>query len=179
MIMRCLKFANDTKVVNKHANRSICWPKDVHKWIRSKHDFLAKIHNWITSSTLTLALLGGGHPPLWFFPIFFRGRRIQWGYCRYCPTLISNRKRKLVFSRPEVVINTQWKAPLDSATPKTWVSTLEFRRYLIPQRRYNYFRSGKGQFPFPGTHHCQSVLAIGQLDSAIPKTWVSTSEFYE
>ena len=45
----CLKFANDTKFVNKHAIRSIYLPKDIHKWIGSKHDLLSKIHNWITS----------------------------------------------------------------------------------------------------------------------------------
>ena len=67
---------------------------------------------------------------------------------------------------------------LDSTTPKTWVSTLEFHRYPIPLYSYNYFRSGKGQFPFPGTYHCQSVLAIGPLDSTTPKTWVSTLEFH-
>ena len=38
----------------------------------------------------------------------FRGRRIQWSYFWYCPALITNRKLKVAFSRPEVVVTMQW-----------------------------------------------------------------------
>ena len=54
--------------------------------------------------------------------------------------------------------------PLHSATSKTWVSTLEFHRYPILQRSYNYFRFGKGQFPFPVSCQCRAVSAVAPLD---------------
>ena len=38
----------------------------------------------------------------------FRGRRVQWSYCQHCLTLITNRKCKLAFSWPEVVITMVW-----------------------------------------------------------------------
>ena len=69
--------------------------------------------------------------------------------------------------------------PLDSVTPKTWVSTLYFRRYPIPLRIYYYFRSGKYQFPFPVTYQCRTVSAVAPLDSGTLKTWVSTLEFHK
>ncbi len=69
-------------------------------------------------------------------------------------------------------------APLHLATSKTWVSTLEFHRHPTPLRSYNYFRSGKGQFPFPVSYQCRAVSAVAPLDSATPKTWVSTLEFH-
>ena len=69
-------------------------------------------------------------------------------------------------------------ASLDSATPKTWVSTLEFHRYLISLHNYYYFRSGKDQFPFPVSCQCRTVSAVASLDSTTPKTWVSTLKFH-
>ena len=42
----------------------------------------------------------------------------------------------------------------------------------------HWYKSGKGQFPFPVTYQCRAVSAVAQLDSATPKTWVSTLEFH-
>ena len=41
-------------------------------------------------------------------------------------------------------------ATLDSVTPKTCVSTLEFHIYVNPLSNYNYFRSGKGSNSISG-----------------------------
>ena len=47
-------------------------------------------------------------------------------------------------------------APLDSATAKTWVSTLEFHRCHIPVRSYNYFRFVEVYF------HFRLFISVGQ-----------------
>ena len=122
----------------------------------------------------------------------FRGRRIQWSYCWYCPTLITNRKWKLAsFFRPEVVITTQWSCI--SVKLQRWNPCFRGRRiqwsycrywptphkHPMPPSSCYYFRSGKGQFPFPASCQCRAVSAVAALDSATPKTWVSTLEFHK
>ena len=73
--------------------------------------------------------------PVVYLKCYYNRFKKWWRHCRYCPTLISNRKWKLVFSRPEVVINsTQWNGI--SVKFQTWNPCFWGRRIQWSYCRY-------------------------------------------
>ena len=107
----------------------------------------------------------------------FRGRRMQWTYCRYWLTMVSARKWKLALSRPEVVITMQRKGI--SAKFQRWNPCFRGRRSQWSCSWYCLTKTTKRKWKWTSTtgssYHFAMLRVICDIPTSKRMLWESSN----